>query len=39
MPKKRKRGAGLHCHKKHYRPGSAFMNANSLNDTYLNSVY
>ena len=25
MPKKRKRGAGLHCCKKHYIPGNAFI--------------
>ena len=25
MPKKRERGAGLHCRKKHYRPGNAII--------------
>ena len=32
MPKKRKRGAGLHYRKKHYRPGNAIirMRNNSL---------
>ena len=25
MPKKRKRGAGVHCRKKHYRRGNSFI--------------
>ena len=40
MPKKRKRGSGLHCRKKHYRPGNIFIKIrNKCTEQNVNSHF